>query len=65
MGGLLGGRPKIKKPPPVPTEDTAREETDILDRIRRRRGRRAAQHTGPLGDSPNPAVATKKLLGGP
>ena len=63
MGGLFS-KPKMQKPPPVPTEDTARQDQDILDRLRRRRGRSAAQLTGPLGDTSQPAVQVKKLLGG-
>ncbi len=63
MGGMFS-RPKVKKPDPVPTEDTARQNQDLYDRIRRRKGRRAAALTGPLGDTSQPSVAVKKLLGG-
>lgn len=64
MGGIFS-KPKMKKPDPVPTEDTAAQNQDLFDRIRRRRGRRAANLTGPLGDTSQPQVSSKKLLGGP
>lgn len=63
MGGLFS-KPKIPKPPPVPTIDETRQNQDILDRIRRRRGRAATILTGPQGDTSTPLTATKKLLGG-
>lgn len=62
MGGMFS-RPKVRKPDPVPTEDTARKNQDLFDRLRRRRGLKAANLTGPLGDTSSPAVAVKKLLG--
>lgn len=56
--------PKTEAAPPVPTiDDTARERTES-DRIRRRRGSRANQYTGPLGAAiPANATPPKTLTG--
>lgn len=58
-------RPKIKipDPPAVPTIDETRQQQDILDRARRRRGRAADVLTGQQGDKAQPSVAAKTLLG--
>lgn len=54
---------KIPDPPPVPTIDEARQQQEMNDRMRRRRGRAANQLTGPQGDRSTPSVSAKKLLG--
>lgn len=58
-------KPKIKipTPPPVPTIDETRQNRDLLDRARRRRGRAATILTGPRGDTSQPLTAAKRLLG--
>jgi hypothetical protein len=56
-------RPKIKKPPPVPTIDEAAQTREMLDRKRSRRGNAAAMLTGQLGDTSPVQTASKKLLG--
>lgn len=62
MGGMFS-RPKIKKPPPVPTVDEAAESREVLDKRRMRRGNAASMLTGQLGDTSPVSTATKKLLG--
>lgn len=56
--------PKVKTPPAAmpPTIDEAKANVDLLDRLRKRRGRRASILTGALGD---PAITSdvKRLLG--
>lgn len=61
----LFGKPKIKidQPPPVPTVDEARQNQEVIDRLRRRRGRAAASLTGPLGDTTQAPTSVKTLLG--
>jgi hypothetical protein len=56
-------RPKVKKPPPVPTIDEAAESREALDRARRRRGSAASVLTGQLGDVAPVSTAVKTLLG--
>jgi hypothetical protein len=62
MGGMFS-KPKVKKPPPVPTVDDAAESREALDRARRRRGNSASVLTGQLGDTSPVATAVKTLLG--
>lgn len=59
-------KPKIVVPQadPVPTIDDARQSQDLMDRLRRRRGRASAILTSPTGDTSSPSVAVKQLLGG-
>lgn len=58
-------RPKINvpEPPATPTVDEARQNQDITDRMRKKRGRAAAQLTSPVGDPTVPQTAAKTLLG--
>lgn len=63
MGPLKKPKIKIPKPDPVPTVDEAAQNQDMLDKLRRRRGRASTIMTGPLGDTSSPSVAVKKALG--
>lgn len=63
MSGMFS-RPKVKKPPTVPTIDEAAETREVLDRRRARRGASAALLTGALGDTSPVQTAVKTLLGG-
>ncbi len=62
MGGLFS-KPKVPKPPPVPTIDDAEETREALDKRRRRRGNAASILTGQLGDTSSVQTAAKTLLG--
>ena len=63
----MGGKPKAPKPAPPPPkpEDPEIEEARALERqrLKRRRGRLATILTSALGDSSQPNVARKTLLG--
>lgn len=61
MSGLFS-KPKIPKPPAVPTRDAAKEAQQERDRMNLRRGTAANILTSPLGD-PNITTASKVLLG--
>lgn len=68
MSGLFS-TPKIPKPepiqppPPVPTVDDAKKNTQESDLLLRRRGRAASMVNGMKGDTSTPSVGTKMLLG--
>jgi len=62
MGGLFS-KPKVPKPPSVPTIDEAAQTREALDKRRKRRGASAAMLTGALGDTSPTQTASKTLLG--
>lgn len=62
MSGMFH-KPKVQKPPTVPTVDEAAETREALDKRRNRRGASAAMLTGALGDTSPMMTASKRLLG--
>lgn len=68
MTGLFS-KPKIPKPepiqppPPVPTVDDAKKNTQESDLLLRRRGRAASMTSGAKGDPSALNIGTKTLLG--
>jgi hypothetical protein len=66
MGGIFKTPKPPKAPEPVkaPTVDEAEKNTQEMDRLRRRRGRRANILTSPEGDTTNPNTGSGGILGG-
>lgn len=74
---MIGNLGNIFKPPKVPeiilpgetgavaapTVDAASQNRDQMDKVRRRKGRLSTIMTGMQGDTSNPLVGTKSLLG--
>lgn len=70
LGGLVGGGdspnidvPQAITPAGTPTEDTARQQSEQENQLRRRRGRASTILTGSQGDNSTVNVGTKTLLG--